>query len=348
MMSKKLVSVLQYVLVFGLGIFLIWWQLHAFGEEQKSAFKSALKYANYWLIIPIVIMSLASHFSRALRWKLLMEPLGFDPKTSNTFLVIMIGYLANSAVPRLGEVLKCTFLARYEKLPVDKLVGTMVVERAFDVICYAFFIGLTLVIQVDVIGDFFWSMVKPLFSGSLFQTGIKLGLLIVGLVAFYFFLRYIFRKYPENKFIQKIHAFYDHLVEGFKSIKNLKHRRSFIIHTVFIWSMYLLQIYIGFFAMDATSGLGIKAAFSVLTLVTLSMIVTPGGIGSFPIFVAKTLAIYGIVASQGTAFGWLMWGISTGFILIFGSISLFLIPFFNKEDNHEKRGIDTIENNGFA
>lgn len=343
-MSKKLVSVLQYALVFALGIFLIWWQLHSFGEEQKSAFESALKEANYWLIIPIVIMSLASHLSRAIRWKLLMEPLGFNPKTSNTFMVIMIGYLANSVVPRLGEVLKCTFLARYEKLPVDKLVGTMVVERAFDVICYAFFIGITLVIQVDVIGDFFWSMVRPVFSGNLLETAIKLGVLIFGLIAFYFFLRYIFRKFPENKFIQKIHAFYDHLVEGFKSIKNLKHRKSFILHTVFIWSMYLLQIYVGFFAMDSTSGLDIKAAFSVLTLVTLSMIVTPGGIGSFPIFVAKTLAIYGILESQGTAFGWLMWGISTGFILIFGSLCLFLIPFFNKSNSNEKHSVHTIEN----
>jgi len=63
-----------------------------------------------------------------------MEPLGYQPSIGNTFLAVLIGYLANLAIPRLGEVLKCTLLAKYEKVPAEKIVGTIVAERAFDVI----------------------------------------------------------------------------------------------------------------------------------------------------------------------------------------------------------------------
>jgi len=343
-MKKKYVSGIQYLLVFGLGVFLIWWQLRSLNKEQEEAFRSALKQANYWLIIPIVIMTAAAHLSRAIRWKLLMEPLGFNPKTSNTFFVIMIGYLANSAVPRLGEILKCTFLARYEKLPIDKLMGTMVVERAFDLICYFIFILITLIIQMDVAGDYFWQLVKPVFSSSGFGLWIKAGILISIIALLFLLLRYIFNAFPNNRMVQKVHTFYNHLLEGLKSIRNLKQRKAFIIHTLFIWIMYLLQIYLGFFAMKGTSSLGITAAFSVLTFVTLAMIITPGGIGSFPIFVAKTLGIYAIAYPIGIAFGWLMWGITTGIILVIGGICLLLIPVFNKNNNHESNISHPIQN----
>lgn len=341
-MNKKLVSVLQYLLVFGLGIFLIWWQLRSLNTEQKAAFASSLEDANFWLVIPIVFMALASHLSRALRWKLLMEPLGFHPKTSNTFFTILIGYLANTAIPRLGEVLKCTFLARYEKLPIDKLVGTMVVERVFDMVCYFLFILITVAMQVEVVGDFIWQMVKPVFSGSGSSVFLKLGIVFLLLILIYAFLRFLFRTFPHNRIVKKLQLFYSHLWEGLISIKNLKRRRDFILHTLFIWAMYLLQIYLGFFAMEGTSNLGIRAAFSVLTLVTLAMILTPGGIGSFPVFVAKTLGIYAIASPVGIAFGWLMWGITTGIILVFGSLCLFLIPIINKPPKHES----VIEHSG--
>jgi hypothetical protein len=88
--------------------------------------------------------------------------------------------------------------------------------------------------------------------------------------------------------------------------------------------------------MEGTAALGIGAACSVLTLATLSMIVTPGGIGSFPIFVMQTLLIYGINEPLGKAFGWLMWGSSTIIILIAGLTSLIFIPFYNRNKETEK------------
>jgi uncharacterized protein (TIRG00374 family) len=302
-------------------------------EPEKKEFYAAIQNADYRMILPVAIMSILSHISRSLRWRLLMEPLGYKPKLSNLFSVTMIGYLANAAVPRLGELLKCTFLAKYEKLKVDKLVGTIIVERSFDLICYAVFIGITIVIQIQLIGGYFKKEWEAMSSAS--GTTILLKFIFIFLVLFTIWklMKWLSAKKQDNKIITGVHNFISGVGEGFKTIKQLKQRKLFLLHTVFIWAMYLGQIYVGFKGMDGTASLPIGAAFSVLSLATLSMIVTPGGIGSFPIFVMQTLVLYGIHAPLGKAFGWVMWGVSTGLIIIIGLVSLLIIPSLNKASN---------------
>ncbi len=335
-MRKRIFGFLQYFFFLGAGLFLVWWQLKSMTLSEKEQFFDALSHANYWIVIPIAIMSMLSHISRSMRWKLLMQPLGYTPKISNLFLVTMVGYLANSAVPRLGEVIKCTLLAKYEKLKVDKLIGTIIVERSFDIICYILFIGITILIQINVIAKYLqkeFSLIGIYTPNNLF----KLMAFLFSFIAIWIFIKQLFKKYKSNKIINKISNFINGIIEGFHTIKKLKEKKLFLLHTLFIWSMYLGQIYLGFKGLEGTKSLGLSPAFSVLTLTTLSMIITPGGIGSFPIFVMQSLLIYGINENIGSAFGWLMWGVSTGLLVIVGFISLLLIPYFNKSlvANHE-------------
>ncbi len=326
-------SILQYVIFLGGGIFLVWWQLRAMTPEEKNDFIQALQHANYWLVIPVVLMSILSHISRAMRWKLLMEPLGYKPKLKNLFNVIMVGYLANAAIPRLGEVLKCTFLARYEKLQVDKLFGTIVIERLFDLVCYILFIGITIIIQIKLVGGYLQNKFLAFSRSSGFPIWGKMLILLAFFAAVYYGIKYLFKKHPGNRLIFKINNFLKGIIEGIKSIKNLKHRKQFLLHTLFIWSMYLLQIYVGFSAMQNTSHLGIGPAFTILSVATLAMIVTPNGIGTFPLFVTEALLIYNISYPAGNAFGSLMWGINTGIIIILGLVALLLLPYINKKKN---------------
>lgn len=332
-MRKRLFSILQYLIFTGGGIFLVWWQLKEMTEEDKKEFYHAFTNANYWLIIPIIIMSLMSHLSRSARWKLLMEPLGYKPALKNVFSVTMIGYLANAAVPRLGEILKCSFLARYEKLKVEKLVGTILIERTFDVICYLIFIGFTVLIQIGLVGGYVGQKFGAIFNSSGYVFWINILLLLGAVAGAFLFVRKLFRKYPNNRFISRTNNFFTGIAEGFKTIRSLKRRRLFLAHTFFIWAMYLLQIYVGFSAMEGTIHLDIRAACSVLTLATLAMIATPGGIGSFPFFVMETLLIYGIASPLGKAFGWLIWGVSTGIVIIAGVVSLVVLPYINRKKN---------------
>lgn len=327
-MGKKLLSALKYIIFLGGGLFLVWWQLHDMTPDQAEQFKHSLRHADYLLIIPVVIMNLLSHLSRSMRWKLLMEPLGYRPKLKNVFAVTMIGYLANSAVNRLGEVLKCTFLARYEHIKADKLIGTILVERVFDLVCYFAFIGLTVLIQIDAVG----SHVADSFK-AIGKNGVPLWLKIAGAVilALLIIAKILFSKYPENKLVKAVRIFLIDIGIGFKTIKSLKHKKMFLLHTFFIWLMYLLQIWLAFKAIHGTAYLGLKAACAVLTLSTLAMIITPGGIGTFPLLVAGTLAaVYHVPWSHGNALGWVIWGVSTGIVIVAGIISLLLLPYINK------------------
>ncbi len=333
-MKKKISQLLQYVIFLGGGIFLVWWQLKSMNLEEKNEFYNAIKNANFWILIPISIMSILSHISRSMRWKLLMEPLDFHPKLRNVFMVTMVGYLANAAIPRLGELLKCTFLARYEKLKLDKLVGTIILERSFDLVCYAIFIAFTILIQIKIIGSFATEKLDRLFQGNPTLTFLKLGLVIGAIILFWFVMRWIIKKNPQNKLINKINLIIKGVLEGLSTIKHMKKKGAFLMHTIFIWCMYLGQIYLGFWGLDSTASLGIGAACSVLSLATLSMIVTPGGIGSFPIFIMQTLMIYGLNSAQGKAFGWLMWSASTGLIVLVGFVSLLLLPVLNKKETN--------------
>lgn len=346
-MKKKLLSFLQYVIFLGGGLLLVWWQLHSMTPGQEEQFMHALRTANYILIIPVVCMNLLSHLSRSMRWKLLMEPLEYRPKLSNVFAVTMVGYLANSAVPRLGEVLKCTFLARYEKLKADKLIGTILIERTFDLICYGIFILITVLIQIDRIGNYLSEKLHGITDKGAVPLWIKV--IVPAVAALIILFIWIMRRYPQNKLIVKIRTFVGGIGTGFATIRHLKRRKAFIAHTFFIWAMYLLQIYLAFFAIEGTAHLSLKAACSVLALSTLAMILTPGGIGSFPEFVMQTLIIYGIskASGQGLALGWLIWGVSTGIIIIAGLISLLLLPSINKnykpEDEENVKELNAAE-----
>jgi glycosyltransferase 2 family protein len=330
-MKKRLIAILQYTVFLGGGIFLVWWQLKDMTAIEKEEFTNAFHRANYWLIIPVIGMSLLSHLLRSIRWKYLMEPLGYNPKLKNIFSVVMIGYLANSAIPRLGEILRCTFLARYEKLNVGKLVGTIILERTFDFICFIIFIGITILIQINTIGNYVKEKLVKIGNADGIPIWVN-GLIIVAIIILVVIsIKFLFTKFPENKIISKINLFLKGIAQGFKTIKFLNKKKQFLILTLLIWLLYLLQVYIGFWAMEGTSHLSIKAACSVLTLASLAMIVTPGGIGSFPLFVMQTLLIYNIAGPLGKAFGWLIWGVSTGIVIIVGLSCLLIIPYLNRK-----------------
>lgn len=329
-MPRVLKRILQYGFFPALGIFLIWFQLKEMNTAERKEFQSALSNANYTLVIPVVIMSLLSHLSRAIRWKILIEPLGYHPKTHNTFFSVMVGYLANSALPRLGEVLKCTVLGKYEKIPAGPLVGTILLERTIDLLTYFVLIALTIILQANVIGPKIMDIINEIGAKSHVPYWIKISVFIIGVMAVIFFFRWLFRRYPHNRIVSRLRRITRDVAAGFATIKHIKNRGWFFAHTLFIWTMYVLQIYVGFRAVEATSHLSLATACALLTVGTLAMIVTPNGIGAFPLAIAGVLTLYGITLGVGKSFGWIMWGVSTGIIILAGIISLILIPIVNK------------------
>lgn len=333
-MKKKLFSVLKYIFFLGIGVFLTWWQISKMTPLQKIQFKESLLHAHYIYILPVFVITIFSHISRAVRWKILIEPMGYEPKTSNTFYSVMGGYFANTFLPRAGEILRCTLLSRYEKIPVSKLFGTILVERVFDLMCYVLILIITFVIQIETVSDFLAGKISKMTdmstSGSLWSI---LAIILIGGAILFFISRLLIIKYKDHHFIIKLKNIQIGLKEGFTTILHLKKSKKFIAHSVFIWACYLFEVYIGFSALDATSSLSISAAFSVLSLATLAMIVSPGGLGAFPIAVQQVLLIYNV---DNISFGWLMWGVTTGIIIVVGIISFGLLIYQNKT-RYEKK-----------
>jgi len=336
-MKKALRSFLQYLFFAALAAFFVWLSLKDMDHQKWLQLKDALRRADYWLLVPVLLLLLASHWLRALRWRQLMEPLGYHPRKVNVFLGVMIGYFVNLGAPRLGEVIKCTVLARYEKVPADKLVGTIVAERAFDVVCLALVFGLTLIFQFDVI--------HSMVGTSLFKNAgghpayWKIAILVLGIILLLFvviFRRRLLDRFGHITVIQKTQNIVLNIWHGLTSIRGLKNKPLFIFYSLGIWTLYLLSTWFGFFAIAETRHLTMVDALSVLAMGSVGMIVSPGGIGAYAWLVMTTVAFYNVPAlPYGQALGWLLWfGQFLSFVL-FGVASFILLPRINKTPHYE-------------
>lgn len=329
-MSKKLLGVLQYAFFLGVGVFLLWLTLR---KSDWNNIISDLSGANYIYLIPATLMLVVSHFVRALRWKILMEPLGYKPSTLNTFLAVFIGYWANLAVPRLGEVLKCTILGRYEKVPADKLIGTIVAERAVDVCSLVVVMLITVFSQYDMIGDFSKEIFTKFFSS---KSGgfsmVRVGVLLLIIASFIVFVIWIFRRLSHLAIVIKTRNIFLGIWQGLTSIRHIKHKGTFIVHSIIIWALYLYSTYMGFFAMRDMAHFGIKGALSALTFGSFGMIIpSPGGIGSFQYAIQQVMILYGVTPEKGLSLGMLIWFAQTGIIVLFGTLAFILLPIVNKK-----------------
>jgi hypothetical protein len=242
----------------------------------------------------------------------------------------MIGYLANMAFPRLGEVLKCTLLAKYENIPADKLVGTIIAERAFDMLCLLIIFLITFLVQIDFAFELLAGLNKQKTGEA---PNHNFRYILIGIVVFFTIIYILRRKISQLPFLQKAKLIIKNVLSGIMSFKKMKHKKMFVFHTILIWSMYFSMILLGFQSIAETSGLGINASFSVLSFGSVGMIVTPGGLGAYTGLVEKIVSLYGIEKAISVAISWIIWLVPTMIIMLFGGVSLILLPFYNKTKN---------------
>lgn len=329
-MRKKILNALQYAFFLGLGFFLLWLSAGNLSEENKQFLKLSLQNADYMAVSLPMLILLLSHYIRALRWRVLIKPLGYTPRIVNTFFATMLGYFFNLMVPRLGEVMKCTILAKHEKIPADKLIGTMVTERACDFICLVLVFFITIFIQFERIHSYASGWIHTLFYDNGGFKITRLSIILGVLVIMALLLRWIFRKYASSKWVQKILQLLKGIWAGISSIRHLKNKWMFLAQTAAIWSLYILSAKAGLLTMEAVSHLGFDTCFSIISFGSLAMIATQGGIGAYQLTIQKLLPIYGIAEGPALAFGWILWIAQTGIVIFAGIICLILLPVINR------------------
>lgn len=334
-MKKQLSAILKFLFFLGIGILLIWLVVKDKTDEEIANIKGALQQANYFWVLLSVVISGLSHYFRALRWKLLLGPMGHSPKTSTTFFSVMVGYLANLALPRVGEVTRCGVLTRYEKVPFVQGFGSVIAERALDVVCVILLFFITLGIEFKKISGIANDLVFVPLTGKLHALMQKqlfviavCAVVLIGAAGFFYF-----RKKIRSLMSGKIRGFAIGLWEGLLSVKKVDRPVLFIIHTILIWLMYILQVYVCFFAFDELKDLSFVAAMVITVFGSLAVAVVPGGTGVYQIIVIQILTtVYFSSQTASFAFAWSVWASQIVLILVVGMISLILLPILNKTE----------------
>lgn len=318
---KKIKSLLKVILPLAVGFFFVYLSYNSTSEEDRILIYSYIQKADLRFVMLSVFFGILSHLSRAYRWKYLLSPLGYQPRFINSVLAVLIAYIANLGIPRSGEILRATTLSSYEKIPFEKTFGTIVAERLVDLLILMGFVLTALVLQFDII----WSILSEKKISTV-QIVIGLAFVIIGYVT----LKKLFTL-SQNPLIIRIKNFFLGLAEGIMSLKNMPNKGRFIGHTLFIWLMYLAMFYVVKWTVPETASLGMNAILPAFVVGGLAISATNGGIGIYPFSVALVLAAFKISNESGLAFGWIMWTSQTLMIIVFGSLSFFVLPLVNRQ-----------------
>lgn len=320
-MKKTSIKFLKIILPLILGVFLIWYSLkNTTPEERSQLFDNITQADPLWIFLSL-IFGLLSHISRAYRWNYMLEPLGYRPKFMNNFMAVMVGYLANFGIPRSGEVLRGITISSYEKIPFEKAFGTIISERIADFIMLLLVICCTMVLQTEYLITYFQeNNINPFLTVAILFTLLAFGVVILKQV----------RK-AEKGILLKVKEFAKGLLEGMRSILQMKHKVAFLMHTVFIWAMYILMFYILIFTVPETAQMPFGVVMVAFVVGSFAISATNGGIGVYPIAIGASLVLFGITKESGEAFGWITWGTQTLLVIVVGGFSFLFLPAFNRK-----------------
>ncbi|BFO64620.1 flippase-like domain-containing protein [Chryseobacterium sp. S0630] len=323
-------SILTIVISLAFAGFFLWLALR--GLDFKVIQKSLAK-ANYIWVLFASVFGLLAYWFRAIRWNLMLEPMGHRISNSNALWSISFGYLMNLTIPRSGEVARATALYGVEKVPVDKSFGTIILERVVDLICMMGFLGLTLLFKYDAILSFYKNSGVNINPTKIILI---LSILVVGTVLFFVFRK----KLAEVPFLGKVVNFIDGIFQGITSIFKLKEKGKFILYTLGIWICYYLAAYLVCFALPETSAFTFADGFFIIVVGTLGMIIpASGGIGAYNLAMKYGFMALFISVGKSADFGGEM-GLTYSFIslplqivimLVMGLIS---IPMLAKARNN--------------
>lgn len=290
-MNRSLSKTISYIVFALIGVGLL---IFVFKDVDLAAMWNDITHANYWYVAVALILAMGGYVFRAARWSLLIESTcDRTPRFGNVFWAEMFGYFANMALPRIGEITRCGALTKTEKLPFDKLIGTVIVERMFDVLMMLILAVVTFFIKIDFFGAFILDkIITPTFSR--FSEFNLLWIITVSVISIVIFCVFVYYLRKGNRLSEKILSFIKGVIDGFSSVRKLKKRGLFIVYTFLLWLCYWLMTWAVCFAIPQTANMTIIDGLFLLIVGSIGMsIPVQGGIGAYHYIVALALTIYG-------------------------------------------------------
>ncbi len=322
-MLKRASSIIKYVLTLGLAGVLLYFAFRNIDLEEFWAKTSEVDYS--WVILSIALSAVA-YLARAYRWNILMTPLGYPNLSSfRTTLAVLVGYLANLAFPRLGEITRCGMMKRSDDVPVSTSLGTVISERIIDMITLLLLIVVALFMEYDrfiaLLADVFASLGDV--SGLAWKAGVLLGIGgAAGLIMIYF----LYKK------VERIRLFLDDLIRGLLSLRDVKNVSGFVLSTVVLWVVYYLMSYLIVFSIPETADLPLSAGVMLLVAGGIALAIpVQGGIGTYHALISSMLVLYAVERTTGVFLATLLHTSQIVAVAIFGGLALVISMFINKK-----------------
>lgn len=317
--KKRLLDLLKFTIFLGIGVFFIWWFLLKLDAEQKAAIWQSFLSAKWGWVVVVMLVSILSHFFRALRWRLLFKPIGHTPSLGNTFGAVMVTYLANLAFPRLGEVMRCAMLRTSDKIPMEKSVGTVVTERLFDTLMFAIIVVLGFLLMFKSVKDFLYDSLSEKFSSLPTMAGILVAGIVI-LISLFVIYKLFHERLMKFGLYRKGYEMIAGCASGVKSILHLGPRSTalFLVYSIIIYFLYIAGGWLILKAFADTHTLGFQTAFVIYLFGSVGMMISQGGLGAYPVLVWQALSLYGINESTALACGWLLWGSQQAIVIVIG------------------------------
>ncbi len=349
MISKnRAAGFLKYLFFLFVGLGLLWYVFHTQAREEgiEKLLEDIRKVDFFWIFF-VIFLYMLSNISRAVRWNMLVLPLGYKVRLRNSFMAIMVGQFMNSVITRSGELARPGIIKKYEKVPLDQLVGTIVTDRVVDVLCLSVFVALGFFFEFDTL----WGYISEhALRADRNPGGVLLLILLAALsVMVPTALLYVYReKWVQHRFGRRIMEIILGFWQGIKTIRRVKNPGWFVFHSIFIWVMYFSMMYFCFRALPPTAHLGPMVGLIVFIFGTLGIIIpSPGGIGSFQFLVTTALAtFYQIGSSDAFSFSNIIF-FSIYFTNIgVGFLCFILLPLINKNYLPHGRAPATAQQSG--
>jgi uncharacterized membrane protein YbhN (UPF0104 family) len=330
--KQHLATVLKVGIPLAIGVWLVFYFYDSLEPRQRDELFAAFRQADLrWMGLATVVGWL-SHVSRSWRWRYILEPLGHHPGFWNCYHAVMAGYFMNLFIPRAGEASRAISLYRTEKVPFEQGFGTILAERAVDMLMLLGIAGCTLLLQLDKLDLFkeriadFRSTQAPSAAGSS-PWGLWVAI-AVGLVVLAGAYLLATRPYLRARLRDLLAGFW----QGLRSVFRTKNRAGFLLHTLLIWAAYVGMFQLGFYALPETAGIPLAGILAGFVAGAVGIVLVQGGIGVYPAFVALIVSIYmappvggGYIRPEALAMGWLLWTAQTLMLIVLGGLSLLLL-----------------------
>ena len=332
-MNKSTKSIIQFVVLLGIGILLVWLSFRSVWTEKEKILDS-FKTANYFWVSISIVIAFFSHYLRAFRWNYLLKPAGYSVKPTNAVGAVIVGYFANYGLPRMGEISRCTLVTKYDHVPFEVALGTVITERIVDLLILIIIFFLTLFAQFSQLKDltaaYIYHPMMIKFKGiSEHPTKFIILISILIIVSIGLFL---VRKKITGLLKGKLGNIIKGFGKGLSSVKDIEKKFQFILLSIAIWASYFYSLYVCFFAFTGTSNLGQAECLVLLLFGTFGVVFSPGGLGAYPAIITALLTYYGVEQIAAFSFPWMAWTSQFILVVTLGVLSLILLPIINKSN----------------